>query len=1165
MRSTVTDVPSIIARLKPNVIVYGPMFPERVQIIEVTLAGTSIRIKGEGLSSGKVLRPILTPQQLNDLTIEDVGLFDGDPQRFRLGIEAMRLGLAYEYDPYFSLSIARVDPLPHQLEAVYDYFLKQPRIRFLLADDPGAGKTIMAGLLIKELKIRGLAQRVLIVTPANLTFQWQREMKDRFREQFEIVRGDVLRSTYGSNPWQEKNQVITSISWVSRMDDARESLLRSRWDLIIVDEAHKMSAYSDDKKTLAYQLGEALSEMTDHYLLMTATPHKGDPENFALFLKLLDPDVYGDVSSLEKAIERREAPFYLRRVKEAMVTFPDPQTGEVKTLFTKREVRTIDFEIDDNEWEFYDALTHYVEEQSVMAAADQSARGRAVGFTMAMLQRRFASSVYAVRRSLERMQERREKILADPEAYRQGQITKRMPENFDELPDDEQQQILEELEQVVASVDPVTLKHEIAQIGRLITQASELEQREIESKLVKLKEQLATRGVFADPKMKLLLFTEHRETLDYLVTKLRAWGLTVTQIYGGMPIGDRDTPGSRIYAEREFKDTCQVLVATEAAGEGINLQFCWFMINYDIPWNPVRLEQRMGRIHRYGQEKDCLILNFVSTRTREGRVLQKLFERIREIEGALDPQRTGKVFNVLGDIFPSNQLERMLRDMYARNLTEDVIKSRIVEQVDTERFRRISFSALEGLAKRELNLAAIVGHTAEARERKLVPEVIRDFFLQASSVAGIQVRAVGRSASTDKPRTGPLGNPGSGPIYRVGRIPRTLVEIGEQQEARFGRLGREYKQIAFDQHALKDDATLEWVTPGHPLFEAVREDIRAQTQTDLQRGAIFFEFQRNMPARLDVFSASIVDGRRKELHCRLFVVETALDGTMNVRQPTLFLDLVPAPEGTAVPDDGGLPNCTVAEQFLIDQELQGNLAQVAAARTKEIATIEEHLKISLDALINRQSLRMAELQIAQDSGDESPLLAANLKTTEDRLDVLNRRLERRSAEIEQERHCTIDNVRPIAQAWVLPHPERTSELLAPMVSDPDIERIAVQAVIAYEKAHGRRSIESVEKDNRGFDLISRRLHPENPQTALEVRFIEVKGRALVGEVALTSNEYHTAERLKDDYWLYVVYNCATTPEVQVIRNPARLEWAEVMQVAHYRVGVGSIMKAASTA
>jgi superfamily II DNA or RNA helicase len=326
----------------------------------------------------------------------------------------MRLGLAYEYDPYFSLSIARVDPLPHQLEAVYDYFIKLPRIRFLLADDPGAGKTIMAGLLIKELKIRGLVKRTLIVTPANLSFQWQRELKDKFRESFEVVRSDVLRANYGMNPWQEKSQVVTSVSWVSRVEDAKESLLRSNWDLIIVDEAHKMSAYSADKKTLAYQLGESLSQMTDHYLLMTATPHKGDPENFCLFLSLLDKDVYGNLKSLDEAMVKHEAPFYLRRLKEALVSFPDPETGIAKALFTKRIVHTTPFQISDEELDLYDQLTRYVEDQSIKAAHEDSARARAVGFTMAMLQRRFASSIYAVRRTLERMKEKREKSSKTP-------------------------------------------------------------------------------------------------------------------------------------------------------------------------------------------------------------------------------------------------------------------------------------------------------------------------------------------------------------------------------------------------------------------------------------------------------------------------------------------------------------------------------------------------------------------------------------------------------------------------------------------------------------------------------------------------------------------------------------------------------------------------------
>src|SRR6202795_1080422 len=341
--------------LKPGIIVRGPVLAEPIEVLLVTPLGDVIKIVGAGQKTGQVHQRVLRLDQLQflDATPEREP-FDGDPARFRLGVEAARLGLAYEYDPYFSLSIARVDPLPHQLEAVYQYFMAMPRIRFLLADDPGAGKTIMAGLLLKELKVRGLVSRTLIVTPANLSFQWQRELKDKFRENFEIIRSDILRANYGSNPWQEKNQVITSVSWVSRMEDAKESLLRSHWDLIIVDEAHKMSANSADKKTLAYQLGESLSAMTDHYLLMTATPHKGNPQNFCLFLSLLDKDVYGDVKSLEEAMTRQDAPFYLRRVKEALVSFPDPDTGQVKALFTKRIVQTSDFEITAPELEFYD-------------------------------------------------------------------------------------------------------------------------------------------------------------------------------------------------------------------------------------------------------------------------------------------------------------------------------------------------------------------------------------------------------------------------------------------------------------------------------------------------------------------------------------------------------------------------------------------------------------------------------------------------------------------------------------------------------------------------------------------------------------------------------------------------------------------------------------------
>ncbi|MGI5837736.1 MAG: DEAD/DEAH box helicase, partial [Chloroflexota bacterium] len=984
--------------LRPGAVVTGPLLPEPVEIITVSQVGSSIKLIGMGLSTRQVYQPVLSEMQLSQISISSTAQsFDGDPVKFRLGIEAMRLGLAYEYDPYFSLSIARIDPLPHQLEAVYDYFLKLPRIRFLLADDPGAGKTVMAGLLLKELKARGLVKRILIVTPANLTFQWQRELKDKFREGFEIVRGDVLRANYGQNPWQERDQVITSISWVSRVDDAKESLLRSRWDLIVVDEAHKMAAYSEEKKTLSYRLGEALSEMTDHYLLMTATPHKGDPKNFCLFLSLLDKDVYGDVTSLEEAMRKNSAPFYLRRTKESLVTFPHPDTGEIKKLFTNRDVSTAAFSLDGEEFDFYQALTYYVEDQSIRAAAEDSPAGRAVGFTMAMLQRRMASSIYAVRRSLERMKDRREKILADPDAYRKKQIEAKLPDDFDDLTEEEQDEIVSRLEEVVVSIDPTSLRQEIARLSALISQAKALEKRDVESKLIKLRSVITDLGIFDNPKAKLLIFTEHKDTLDYLagdgqdgrpLGKLREWGLSVTQIHGGMKIGDRDTPGTRIHAEREFKESAQIMVATEAAGEGINLQFCHLMINYDIPWVPIRLEQRMGRIHRYGQEYDCVIFNFVAINTREGQVLQKLLDRLKEIRTELG---TDQVFDVVGEVFPSNGLEKLFRDLYARKIDVPNIEARIVRDISPEHFKRITQSTLEGLAKKELNLAAIVGKSVEARERRLVPEVVEDFFVKAARLVVMLPKATAKESH----------------IYRIGKVPRSLLSVGDQLEPRFGRLGREYPRVAFNKALLTDDPTLEWVTPGHPLFEVVRTEVERKATEDLRRGAVFYDLERTEPVLLDVFGASIKDGRGRTLHRRLFVVETGANGEMSLRQPTIFLQIAPAIPHPATPNIEGMPTRERAEQFIVEQALGPFLEEVEAERRREVATVREHVTISLEALIHRQNQQLAEFWNRKVEGMTVPGLDGLIAQADAHLDDLNLRKEKRLRELEMESHCIV--------------------------------------------------------------------------------------------------------------------------------------------------------------
>lgn len=1114
--------------LEPGAVVDGPVLAEPTRVEVVQVVGDRVKIIGEGLRTRTFQHLLLDKDQLAQIHISPAeGAYDGDALNFRLGIEAQRLALAYEYDPYFSLSISRVDPLPHQVEAVYDFMLPLPRIRFLLADDAGAGKTIVAGLLLRELKLRGLLERTLIVTPANLAFQWQREMHDRFRERFDILRGVDLRNAYGMNPWQDKPQIITSIDWAKRAE-VKDSLARVRWDLVIVDEAHRMSAYDAEHKTERYRLGELLSDHADHFLLLTATPHKGDPDNFALFLQLLDRDAYAHVKSLEVAMQRNHAPFYLRRTKEALVSFPDPETGVVHKLFTKRETRTAEFDLDPEELRFYEAVTDYVLNQSLKVADDTSARGRAVGFTMALYQRRLASSAHAARRSLERRVERIERKLRELGRPREAPaFDERRLEDIEELTEEEVEQLEQQAEEASLAEARADLEAERADLFPLIEQGKKLEEREASSKLAKLREVLTNQQIFADPTTKLLIFTEHKDTLDFLVERLRAWGLSVTQIHGSMKIGDRDTPGSRLAAELEFRDQVQVMVATEAAGEGINLQFCWLMVNYDIPWNPMRLEQRIGRIHRYGQEKDCLIFNFVARNTREGQVLGKLLERLDEIRAALG---SDQVFDVVGEVIPANFVERLLREHYAGRITKDQMLERIVEEVEPERFERITRSALEGLARRDLNLARLVAKRAEARERRLVPEVVQQFFMEAAPVVGVR-------PSSEQPF-----------VARVGRLPRNVLQTGQTLEARFGRLAREYRRVAFDRSVLEQDPTLEWVTPGHPLFEAVREEVWTKVQDDLRRGTVFYDLHRSMPARLDVFAASVKDGTGQTLHRRLFVVQ-ASDGELQLRQPTIFLDIVPAPG--AEPGERAAPSRTEVDAFLLENALEEFLQEVRSEREREVETIDRHVELALNALIDRQQIQIDGLFQRQQAGDD---VALALQEAGRRLDDLNDRLERRREELASQRQFALADIAHLGSAWVLPHPERDTTLQH-MVSDPETERIAVGIAMRYERDHGREPV-SVEAENRGFDVLSSDL-----ETGL-VRFIEVKGRSGTDPIALTSNEYRTAERLREDYWLYAVFDCGTSPRLLAVRDPARLGWEPIVKVEHYRIDPASLVEAA---
>ena len=584
-----------------------------------------------------------------------------------------------------------------------------------------------------------------------------------------------------------------------------------------------------------------------------------------------------------------------------------------------------------------------------------------------------------------------------------------------------------------------------------------------------------------------------------------------------------------------------MLAATEAAGEGINLQFCWFMINFDIPWSPIRLEQRMGRIHRYGQEYDCLILNFVAVNTNEGRVLAKLLERLREIRNELG---TDQVFDVVGEIFPGNLLEKLFRDLYIRKTNVPDIEARIVRDMNPLRFRAITESTLEGLARRELNLASIVGKSVEARAKT-----------RSGSGGGLL-----RSGRTRGGNSAPVARQGHARVpdrQAAARPDHSGLEAGAPVRAP----GREYARIVFDKALLPSDPTLEWVTPGHPLFEVVREDVLERVADHLRRGAVYFDLQRTQPAQLDVFAASVKDGNGSTLHRRLFVIEIGLGGGMTVRQPTVFLDgMVPAPAGTPAPVDGHSCDRSEVERILLEQALQPFLAEMAGGDKRQIETIRRHVEISLDALIDRQNRQLADLLDRQIQGQTIPGLDGLISQAESPSRPAQRPARapapgaRARAALHHHRH------RSPGQG-LGPAPSRARHASARTDGRGRGHRADRGQVRDSPRGSTRGCrVESVETQNRGFDLISRRPHPEDPATAIEVRFIEVKGRAGVGQISLTANEYKTAQRLKGDYWLYTVFNCGGKPELHLVQDPARLGWEVVMQVEHYQIGADVIRK-----
>jgi superfamily II DNA or RNA helicase len=1116
-------------------ILAGALFSEPMRVETVTANGPSAWTLGlVGTQTERFRRVALTKDQLATLTITSPApSYDGDAEAVRLGLQAYALGIAWEFDPYFGLSVSRVDPLPHQLEAVYDYLLKLARVRFLLADDAGAGKTIMAGLLIRELKLRGLAERILVVTPANLAFQWQRELREKFDEKFLVLRGADLRVQFGVNPWLEHPQILTSLDLAKR-EEILPSLRQSHWDLVIVDEAHRMSAAAEDRKSLRYKLGELLRDITDHYLLLTATPHRGDPENFSLFLRLLDPDAFADVRSIRQAMDQRRAPFYLRRTKEAMVYFPDRQADgswTARKIFTKRIPHSVEFAIDGEEFRLYRDVTAFVKAQSSQAASDgEDARARAVGFLMALYQRRLASSTFAVRRSLENRARRlREGLRRAADLARQAPPDLPTPDELEEMEDHERERLEAILEAITISQNPRVVEEEIADLTRLAEQAQAVERAGAEAKLGRLQRLLREEGFFDRADQRLLIFTEFKDTLDYLVQTLQGWGFRVGFIHGGMKPGSREEPGSRLHAEQQFKDgAIQVLVATEAAGEGINLQVCHVLVNFDIPWNPNRLEQRMGRIHRYGQTRDCLIFNFVATNTIEGRVLRKLLDKLQEIRDALDDDA---VFNVVGEVLPAAHMERVLRDYYAGRLGDQDLEERLLRNVNETSFRAICQNALEGLAAKTLNLAMLIERRARAQERRLVPETIARFLRASTARVPMTLREVKALPHTFDP----------------GATPASLRRYEQDADWRLPLLASRYPRLSTDRETA-DGHHLEWITPGHPLFEALRRHALDQARAPFGLGACFHALDATEPARLDAYRARIVDGLGRVVHERLFAVRLVAGQEPALLEVGVFGNLQPAPAPHPLPPVAAEPE---AFAWLHAEALQAFLAEVEGERVAELDRIAAHVELSLTELIDREDRLIGRLVEDRDRNVEGA--AGNLAQAEERQSVLLRRRDRRREEIERQKALSLQAVERLATALVLPHPEAERPEVRRLQPDPETEGVAMRVAMEYERSQGR-TVTDVHEQDLGYDLTS--LDPRSG----ELRLIEVKGLAeAAGAVLLTPNERRVAEDRRDCYWLYVVTRCRTTPRLEEpVKDPARLPWHEVRKVAHYWLDVDAL-------
>ena len=1066
--------------------------------------------------------------------------FTADGDRFRLAAEAYRIHLAHLFDPVLAVHTSLVEPLPHQITGVYGEMLSRQPLRYLLADDPGAGKTIMAGLLIKELMVRGDTRRCLICVPGSLAGQWQDELWFKFQLPFEILTRETFETAVSGNPFAEKDLIIIRLDQIARNEDLQEKLRRTDWDLVIVDEAHKMSASfwaGELKVTKRHRLGQLLSGITRHFLLMTATPHNGKEEDFQLFLSLLDPDRFE--GRFREGVHEVDVSDIMRRmVKEKLLRF------DGRPLFPERRAYTVNYNLSPGEMALYLAVTAYVREEFDRAEQllDDRRKGN-VGFALTVLQRRLASSPEAIYRSLTRRRERLEKRLQEAKSAVDGaqvagpptalsavgEQNARAPidfdwDDYDDAPAEEAEELEEQvMDAATAALTIAELQAEIETLRTLERQAFRVRQSGADRKWEQLAAILQDDENMTGPggeRRKLVIFTEHRDTLRYLHEKITT---LFGQDDGVVTIDGRLKREDRRVVEDRFRNDPAVhfLLATDAAGEGINLQRAHLMINYDLPWNPNRLEQRFGRIHRIGQTEVCHLWNLVAGQTREGLVYERLLRKLETESKALD----GQVFDVLGALFEQTPLRKLLVEA-VRYGDRPEVRAKLTAAVDnaTDRQRVRQLLESRALAAQTMDISQIEVIRADMERyaaRRLQPHYIRSFFLEAFALLGgtLREREPGR--------------------YRINYVPAVIRDRAKAIGTPLPVL-REYERVCFEKTLISVPARplAQFICPGHPLLDVVIDLLLDKYRAALRSGAVLVDAADpgRSPRVLFLLEQSVRDAGQQLISREVHFIEMDAQGQVRAGGSAPYLDYRPATAAEIAlvkshlfggqPADGGIPSLnselleSQAVGHAIEKLVPRHLERVRQRREGLIDKTAAAVQERLTKEINYWDRRAAELRRQEQAGQSHRTLNARL--AQQRADELAARLARRQEELALERQISATPPILIGGTLVVPvgllvqadGPER--EQLAHLLDRQVTEALAMKAVTEAEIGLGNHPTD-VSKDNLGYDIES--LDPRSGR----LRFIEVKGRtAGAATVTITRNEILTAINAAEQFILALV-------------------------------------------